>query len=74
MGDDGPLKLSNHVVPNRKEKKERKKPNLNFLCSTCPSAAFALQYGDFVPRDSSAANGPFYTSGPFEMYSHEGLF
>ena len=26
--------------------------------SFCPSASFALQYGDFVPRDCSAAKGP----------------
>ena len=25
---------------------------------TCPSASFALQYGDFVPRDCPAAKGP----------------
>ena len=25
----------------------RKPPNLNFICSTCPSASFALQFGDF---------------------------
>ena len=35
-------------------------PNLNFLCLTWPSASFAPQFGDFVPRDrSAAAKGPF---------------
>ena len=29
------------------------------LCSTYPRASFALQFGDFVPSDRSAANGPF---------------
>ena len=31
---------------------------MNFLCLTCPSASFALQFGDFLPRDRSAAKGP----------------
>ena len=31
-----------------------KPPCLNFLCSTCPSASFALQFGNFVPPDHSA--------------------
>ena len=29
--------------------------NGNFLCLSCPSATFALQYGGFVPRDWLAA-------------------
>ena len=29
-----------------------------FFCFTCPSASFALQFGDFVPRDCSVAKGP----------------
>ena len=32
---------------------EQRKFNL-----TCPSVSFALQYGDFVPRDCSPAKGP----------------
>ena len=31
--------------------------NGNFLCLSCPSATFALQYGGFVPRDRLAAKG-----------------
>ena len=31
--------------------------NGNFLCLSCPSATFALQYGSFVPRDWQAAKG-----------------
>ena len=29
----------------------------NFLCLSCPSATFALQYGGFVPREWLAAKG-----------------
>lgn len=36
--------------------------NLNFLRFTCPSASFALQIGDFVPRDCSAVKGPLHTN------------
>ena len=36
----------------------KKATKLNFLRSTCPSASFALQFGDFVPHGRSAANGP----------------
>ena len=32
--------------------------NIWWLSLTCPSASFALQYGDFVPRDCSAPKGP----------------
>ena len=59
----GHLQLSDHVV--QKESKWRtgtcwtKKIQIWWLSLTCPSAAFALQYGDFVPRDCSAAKGPF---------------
>ena len=36
------------------------KENSNWWLSlTCPSAYFALQYGDFVPRDCSAAKGHY---------------
>ena len=28
------------------------------LCLSCPSAMFALQHGDFVPREWQAAKGP----------------
>ena len=31
--------------------------NGNFLCSSCPSATFALQHGGFVPRGGLAAKG-----------------
>ena len=31
--------------------------NGNFLCLSCPSATYALQYGSFVPRDWQAAKG-----------------
>ena len=41
------------------------KENSNWWLSlTCSSASFALQYGDFVPRDYSAAKGPLLLSGP----------
>ena len=63
----GHLKLSDHVVQNRHTGehmmhrdmlKKRKFKFGGFLSLTCPSASFALQYGDFVPRDCSAAKGP----------------
>ena len=31
--------------------------NGNFLCLSCPSATFASQHGDFVPREWQAAKG-----------------
>ena len=49
----GLLQLSNHVVQNRHT------VQIWWLSLTCPSASFALQYGDFVPRDCSAVKGPF---------------
>ena len=33
--------------------------NGNFICLSCPSATFALQYGLFVPRQRLAAKGLF---------------
>ena len=33
--------------------------NGNFLCLSCPSATFALQHGNFVPREWLAAKGLF---------------
>ena len=61
------LQLGDHVVQNRQTGEQmthwdKKPPNLNFLCFTCPSVSFALQFGDFVPRDRSAAKGPFNSS------------
>ena len=35
-----------------------KKIQIWWLSLTCSSASFALHYGDFVPRDCSAAKGP----------------
>ena len=36
------------------------KENSNLVALlTCPSASFAHQFGGFVPRDRSAAQGPF---------------
>ena len=60
----GLLQLSNHVVQNRHTGEQMthwdmlNKENIQiwWLSLTCPSA-FALQYGDFVPRDCSAAKG-----------------
>ena len=41
-----------------------KKIQIWWLSLTCPSASFALQYSNFVPRDCSAAKVPFLdTSG-----------
>ena len=61
----GLLQLSNHVVQNGHTGEQMthwdmlNKENSNFVASlTCPSASFALQYGNFVPRDCSAAKGP----------------
>ena len=31
----------------------------HYLWLTCPSASYALQFGNFVPVDRSAAKGPF---------------
>ena len=57
----GPLQLSDHVVQNRQTGEQMTnwvmlyKENSNLVAS----ASFALQFGDFVPRDPSAAKGPF---------------
>ena len=58
----GPLQLSDQVLQNGKNGEQmthwdmlNKSTHLNSLCSTWPSA---LQFGDFVPRDCSAAKGP----------------
>ena len=34
-----------------------------FSLFQCPSASFALQFGDFVPRDCSVAIGPLVDEG-----------
>ena len=47
----GPLPLAIHVVQNCHAG--------NFLCLSCPSATFALQYSGFVPREWLAEKGPF---------------
>ena len=71
------LQLSDHVVqkspywrandaPGHVE--ERKFKFGGFLSLTCPSASFALQYGDFVPRDSSAAKGPLLRCAIFRLW------
>ena len=62
----GLLQLSNHTVQNRQTGEQMphwdmlNKENSNLVdCLTCPSTSFALQFGDFVPRDCSAAKGLF---------------
>ena len=65
----GLLKLSDHLVQNRQTAEQMmhwnkltKKIQIWWLCLTCPRASLALQFGDFVPRDCSAANGPLADS------------
>ena len=64
-----PLQLAILVVQNRRtgeQKSHWAKTNQkayiilkgNFVCLSCPSATFALQYGGFVPRDRLAVKGP----------------
>ena len=52
----GPLYLAIHVIQNRRTGEQDKQKayiilNGKFLCLSCPSATFALQYGGFVPCD-----------------------
>ena len=63
----GHLQLSDHEVQNRQTGEQKthweqrcwtKKTQIWWLCLTCPSASFAFQFGEFVPRDRSAAKGP----------------
>ena len=56
----GPLQLGSHMVQNRQtgEQMTHWKIQIWCLCLTCPSASFGHQFGDFVPRDCSAAKGP----------------
>ena len=61
-----PLQLAIHVVqnPHVGEQKllwDKIKADIilngNFLCLSCPSATFALQFGGFIPREWLAAKG-----------------
>ena len=66
----GPLQLVIHVVQNRRAgeqkshyDKQDKQRKLQFrimyvLCLSCPSAAFSLQRGGFVPCEWLAVKGP----------------
>ena len=61
----GHLQLSDHVAQNLQTGEQmtpwdmlNKATKFEFFCLTFPSALFALQFGDFVPRDRLAANGP----------------
>lgn len=47
--------LSDHLVQHRQTGEQM----THYLCLTCPSASYALQFGNFVPVDRSAAKGPF---------------
>ena len=62
----GPLQLAIHVVQNHRAEEQKShwdKTNkgnyhlklCNMSCLSCPSATFALQRGDFVPREWLAA-------------------
>ena len=61
-----PLQPSDPLVQNRQTGEQigrtgtcrTKKIQICWLCLTCPSASFALQLGDFVPRDRLAAKSP----------------
>ena len=58
----GPLQLAIHVVQNCHAGEQQKAYiilNGNFLCFSCRSATFALQYSGFVPREWLAAKGLF---------------
>ena len=64
----GHLQLSDHVAQNLQTGEQvtpwdmlNKATKFEFFSLTFPSALFALQFGDCVPRDRSAANGPFNT-------------
>ena len=43
--------LKDHIVALRQAKQGLHRLNGNFLCFSCPSAAFALQHDGFVARD-----------------------
>lgn len=49
--------LKDHILTRWDKKKQSlHRLNDNFLCFSCPSAAFALQHGGFVTRDWFATN------------------
>ena len=60
------LHLSDHVMQNHQTGEQMTHWNIikeatkfeYFLCLTCPSASFALQFGDFVRCDCPDARGP----------------
>ena len=45
---------------------------MNFLCLTWPCASFAHQFGDFEPRDRSAAKGPLFFNADY--YAEHPIF
>ena len=46
--------------------------NGNFICLSCPSATFALQYGRLVPREQLAAKGLFCKKKKFYQRHRSG--